>query len=757
MDEETNIEITAEDPQAEEIIQAEAEMLLAIKSLCDNLLPKRDIAIQARAASGIEGQWKQDEDAFDGMDAVVRKSMIDYASGSAFVSNEEAPNRSMMVSNTSRSKCETTHGRWCEMLLPVGGRNFGMDCTPVVDLVDKLDDDRQAALKTTGQKIVSPKDDSPISISDVARSDMVDARKKMLAMETEIDDQMTECGYNAELRKCAWDAIKMGTAVLGGPDVVRRMKKVYKKVTDSDGTIAFQLTMEEEYKPTLRRVNFKNVYPYPYAVENVRQCSYVWEVDEVSERDLLQLLGADGYFDEQIMAVLDETPIRTAAALNDLREIEVATTKAGAGLNYERWIYNGDVTRDDLSVLGCKCPEGLPGTALMACVVFVNDRPIKCALNPTDGAELPYSFFQWIQCSNSLFGKGVVRAQFWWDKVLTAAWRTTMDNAGDSSGGQTVIGHGIKPADGKWELTSPKAWYADPDVDDVTKQFFVTQLASCQAPLEKIIRLAREFIDLETGIPTLFNGEKNDVPDTFGATNIMVDDKNVALRGRVKRWDDDLITPRLTAVYHFNMQHSEKQEIKGDYNVTATGASVLMARDAQTQAMMQVWQMQGIPVVQLMTDWKKAYRMWATNNHLDILKTDDEIAQAEKAQKEQPPQPDPRVAGQIEIAKVRAEGELQKVQLNDQLSDKDRQLKADEAERERVFKREEWAYLERMRIMELSEKTGIEISKIKAGLASDAKKIDAQMQLSMMKVPGETTTPPTEPTPHAEDGRSFQE
>jgi hypothetical protein len=159
-----------------------------------------------------------------------------------------------------------------------------------------------------------------------------------------------------------------------------------------------------------------------------------------------------------------------------------------------------------------------------------------------------------------------------------------MDNAGLSGGVQLILGPGIQPGDGKFEIVADKIWIATGDVDDVRKAFEAKQLANCQPQLEKIIRLASEFIDRETGIPTVFQGEKAELPETLGATNIVVDSANVALRGRVKLWDDDIVTPSITRLYHYNMQYSENNEIKGDYNVRALGATVLLERDAQRQA-----------------------------------------------------------------------------------------------------------------------------------------------------------------------------
>jgi len=748
------------------------EMRRSIEALASSLLKKRDAAIQFKTASGVERRWMEDEASFDGMDALQsgRKRMLDYATGTAPSINTNEPHRSKIVANIARSKCETAWGRFADILLPVDSKNWGLKSTPVPELSSKLYDQRPAAVASTNEPINNP-DGSHVPIADIARSEMDDIKKRMAAMESEIDDQLNECSYNGECRKVIWDAIKIGTGILKGPNVVKRIKKTWSKQEDPNGDSAYTVTMVEEFKPELRRVDPWNVFPDPDCGEDIQRAGYVWERDTILPRELSSLAGMDGYFDDQIKLVLAEEAKKTIVT-NTKQQSQISQVMLGRGANYERWEYNGDIDRDDLEAMGCDCSHDEISPSLSACVVFVNDRAIKVVLNMLDTGDMPYSFFQWTSMSGSIWGIGIPRMQYWWDRVLTAAWRAMMDNAGDSAGANVVIGDGITPADGRMELTGKKVWYANSEVEDVRAAVFQWQINNNQDQLQKVIELALRFIDMETSLPMLFQGEKAEAPETLGATNIMVDANNVALRGRVKRWDDEITRPALTRMYYWNMQYNDKEDIKGDYNVDAVGASVLLAKDNQTAALINAFKLKADPDVSTVIDWPKAIRMFFANQGLDVVKDEEEIKQVQANMQQaaqQGGQQDPRIAGQMQIAQMRSQGEMQKAQLTQQSDMKELELKreietaniqfkADQAALDRQLQLQLKQMEREIKMMELSQSSQQSIESIKAQLSETAMKLNVQKELSKPPVvTPETSMPPTEPSQQAPTGRAYQE
>lgn len=724
-----------------------------LEALAESLIKKRDAAIIFRASSGVERRWREDQDVFDVLSKTSEsgRSMIDYATGDAYPRGSTGPVRSMAVTSLLPGKCETAEGRFCDIMFPVDNRNWGLLVTPVPDLVKAMTDKRPVINTMTNQPEIGP-EGHPVKPSDIAKSIMDSAKQSMEAMETEIDDQLTECSYNAECRKVVQTSVRLGTGVLKGPNVIKSIRKAWMPKSDGTRTVHV-LKSVEEHKPESKWVDIWNCYPAPETGDDMRRCPYMWEYDEIRPRELGALRGIEGYFEDQIRAVLAEEPLRTTEVKwnKDNTAAKINRQNAMKGSYYEKWEYHGDVDREDLLALGFEFEEYY-GQAISVCVVFVNDRPIKIQLNVLDTGDLPYDFFQWRKVAGSPWGIGVTRIGIWWERIINAGWRGMLDNARDSSGANVVVSSGLAPIDGKWEITGKKIWRAiEASIDDVTKAFGQFQIKSNQREMQALIEFALRFLDMETTLPMLFQGEQGKLPDTLGATNILVDSNNVALRTRVKIWDDQITSPHITRYYHWNMQYNDREDIKGDFNADARGTSVLMARDEQSKALVGVFKLKGDPDVDREVDWSKAVRQLCQSMRLDILKSDADKEKDEEAEKNQGQPADPK----LQAAQIRAEGDLQKAQMIQQSGQQELEFKAQEAERQRQFEAKMKEMDLQMKMMEFAEVRGLELDKIKADLTKEASKQNLMRELADKKT-AEMTKPPVEPAGRAPAGEAYQ-
>ena len=160
-----------------------------IESLAKSLLTKRDEAISARAASGIERQWREDQRAFEGLDGASSKTgMTDYATGDAYgTKNTSTQRRSRVIVNIIRGKCETAEGRFTEIQFPTDDKNFGIDSTPVGEsAVPAPQGIVQGEMQTGPMPEQAPQEPS----DDAAKAKSDDLKKRASAMEKEIDDQL---------------------------------------------------------------------------------------------------------------------------------------------------------------------------------------------------------------------------------------------------------------------------------------------------------------------------------------------------------------------------------------------------------------------------------------------------------------------------------------------------------------------------------------------------------------------------------------
>ena len=91
----------------------------------------------------------------------------------------------------------------------------------------------------------------PLRKKDVAMATQRVAARAAEAMQKEIEDQLVECQYNAEVRKVLHDAAVLGTGVLCGPLVVKRTRKAWRARKDpASGKQIHELQIVEELKPT---------------------------------------------------------------------------------------------------------------------------------------------------------------------------------------------------------------------------------------------------------------------------------------------------------------------------------------------------------------------------------------------------------------------------------------------------------------------------------------------------------------------------
>jgi len=753
------------DEYDEKTPKEESEEDGAIERLTASVLKKREIAILARAACGIERDWQEDELAYDGEDEYGKLTrMIDYAAQTApMPQSHQSPRRSRVVVNVIRGKCETASGRFVEILLPTDDRNWGLKSTPIPDLPALLENEAPVRDVETKDPILD-RSGKQMVVADIAISDKRIADQKMAGMENKINDYLTECDYNSECMDAVEKAVRLGTGILKGPvpsgKVNRRWDSQSETAENGEPVVVRVLTMEKSLTPISYSVDPWNIFPDPDCGDDFRKAGYVWERGTASPRDLRDWLTQPGYREKAIRDVLDQEPQRLTAApdKDDNNPYRLRYNHISRGSTYETWEFRGDLDKDDLLELGCACDEALT-SSVSAVVLLVNDIPIKVELNPLETGELPYDWFVWSRRSGVPWGKGIPRQLMWQGRIMIAAWRAMMDNAGDSAGANFVVGDGVEPADDEWTVGGKKLWRATGDVDDVNKAFAQFQIANNQPELQAIIDMVLRFMDMETSIPMIFQGEKGKLPDTLGATNILVDSNNVALRSRVRQWDRRVTDPHLTRYYDWEMQFGEDDDIKGDYKVDARGVSVLLARDQEANDMKEIIAAKADPDISAMVDWELLMRQYFKARKLDVLLPKEKVIENKRAKEGQPQQPDPKTQGALQVAQMRAQGDLQKAQLVQQADMAELQLRAQMAQDDRAHEREMKMLDRDIKLMELASKQGIALDKIKADLSTNSQRLRTQVALATQETNAaeQVATPPTEPPGRAQEGKAFQQ
>lgn len=624
-----------------------------IEKASAKLVGLRDHYIRSRQQHGVEARWGdalrlyygEHDDAPDLLDQRVPKSA-------------SAP-RSRVVVNIVGPKTDSGIARLQDLLFPVDEPNWDIRPTPVPKMASMLKD-RRPVLDDAGNPLIDQTTGSEVRVADIAQKLQDNARDRADAMRKEIADQLTECHYNAEGRRVIFYAGLFGTGFLKGPVVVNRISQAWLPVQSGSGTrwVKQHIT---DLRPASFAVDPRYVYPDPGCGNNLQNGSGIFEKSYISKKQLRDLRKEPGYIKENVNKVLGEKPRLTPIAYASSEDRNIQQMVVDGDL-YEMWEFYGEFTVAELRAAGLGDPDPDTGEplispeaddhdALHGVCVMVNDTIIKLYLNPDPGGSYPYDHFNWKRDEDSVWGYGIPHMMRSQQIVTRNAWRVAMDSAALSAGPQIIVKRGvIRPADNNWHLTPRKVWYANEEVEDVRKAFTVVEFNSHLTEQLAMIDAATKLVDQETNLPTMLQGERGSAPDTVGGMTILMNNANVGIKRLVKQFDDMITVPHITRYYDWNMMYSEREELKGDFQVDARGSSTLVVRDQRNQASMQF--AVSFATHPRFADWIDEERLIrqvaeAVSLH-DIIRPAEEVL-AERSKRS--PQEDPRVT----VAKINSE------------------------------------------------------------------------------------------------------
>ena len=556
---------------ASDAYQAERASEEELNVIYQTFTSMRDEWIEHRARSGIETLWRKWERLYDGTyeEDIDANPFVEALKTGPAPRRREA-NRSRVVINIVRPKVDQSIARHCEILLPTDDKNWGIRPTPSPELAEIADD--------KGAPHVDAQTGQP---QHQVASELIElAKKSCEGMQREIDDALSECNYNGQSREVIQAGVKLGTGIMKGPFPVNRTSK---KWTMKDG--AAILEIRNDIRPASAAVSCWNIFPDKQCGNDIHRGRGIYERAMVNRKEIRALIGVPGYDEVAIRRVLKQEPMKVKVSEGK----KVQKTAAEDGM-YEMWTYHGEIEPDDALKLTQSQEEPLDVEAGM--IVIINDIIIGALESIAPGYSIPYDFWQYREQEDSPWGIGLPEEQEHQQRVATSAWRQLMDNAAAAAGYHIVVKKGlVNPVgqrQGDYSLSSRMVWEASEDVDDVRTAFSVTTIDMRAQELLAIVDAAMKFSDQESSMPQLLGGEKGTAPETVGGMQILQANAQGPLRFRVKRYDDSITKGQIGRHYDWQMEYSEKNEIKGDFQVDARGATVLLERDVQAQSLLNV-------------------------------------------------------------------------------------------------------------------------------------------------------------------------
>jgi hypothetical protein len=700
--------------------QAYEQRISKLQSLGSMLSKKRDEAVASRSQSGVEDDWMEDEEHYEGIDDANRDlyrnrgKPLSPEGGSD--KKKDQPTRSRVFLNITRPYVDAAAAKVADMLLPTDDQNWGIEPTPIPTLA-KHKSSADPLLQPNGQPaMIAGPDGQPkqMTVGEHATQILELAKEASKQAETRIDDWLTESNFNDETRKVIESCSRLGTGIIKGPyPVARKCSEISKEGGLTSVKRKFKIS------PESRAIDPWDFYPDPSCGNDIHKGSYCFERDRLTVRGVEDLKDDQSYIPEMIQMCLAEGPQGHGV---ESKDNERNALNMDGKSQFDVWYYTGFISPEDMEAAGCPCDHD--GGSVAAIVVMINDHVVKAAINPLDSGEFPYDVMTWQSRDGHWTGVGVGRQVRTPQRILNAGVRNVLDNAGLSSGPQIVMRRGvIEPADGVWQITPRKLWYMVEDATGtVNEAFAAINIPAMQEELFAIIQFSLKMAEDVTGLPMLLQGQQGKAPETVGGMQMLNNNASTVMRRIARNYDNKITKPHISRYYEWLILDTDVPDSeKGDYKIVAHGSSALVERDIQNQSIAQNLQLALQPAFGV--DPKKAYAEYLKSQRLNpktFQYSDEELAKIAEATKANPPPPDPNVIradATIKSTEIRTQAEIKKAALV-QNSDMDElRFKAEQAELEREHELNLKNMDYQMRLMEFAQNKQITLDQVKVELA----------------------------------------
>jgi hypothetical protein len=657
--------------------------------------------------------------------------------------------------NYTRPKVDYLTSRVIDLLIPADGSpNWNIENTPVPELHEALKqatdefDGLKAQLEEAGkaaeagnqeaaqaaEQIIQRLDQTSLIYGDF--KNQTDTLSKTCDNARAVmNDQLKRCLYESAVTDAIKEGFKLGAGVIKGPVASPKPKKQWQRVNkvDEQGQeveeTEYQLNSGEDTEPEFKHVSLWNYYPDPTAINNK---SFVDTIElHLMNKDALRKLQFSG-FDEDAIRHLLKSDL-TQSAPNFITQLNaVNSNKAELSGEYFRVLeYTGCLEYEDFKALAestgqtdLVSEEDDPLKAYYGIVWVCQGKVLKFRMFPYDREEQFYHVYTPIPVEGSLIGRSMTSILHDSQAMLNASARALLDNAGVTSGPQIVIDkNSVEPENGDWTIEAWKVWISNPDNYTGTgNPFMAVHLESRQSELAANMAIAMAHMDKESAIPEQATGEATgSVNHTAMGTAILTNQGLIRYKGYITLFDQQITKPNIRGLYDWNMQFNKREDIKGDMEIVATGASSLLVRELQAHSLLALtMQLSQHPKFGVMLKDKSLLKKVLSAHSIpatDVMKSDEEI-DAIIAEQQQPPPEEAAPPPDPMMELKQDEMQLKLAEINSRIA----------GEREKMIHQKDMAIMARdTEMLKLAGNGNVEIEKL-------AMRMDDNREKEMAKV-----------------------
>jgi hypothetical protein len=433
-----------------------------------------------------------------------------------------------------------------------------------------------------------------------------EAKRRAEAMASEIDDQLTETRYIEHVADCVLSGALYGSGWLKGPTTDRRLVTAWRPSEDGED---WQLQRVERFRPSVQFVPVWDVYPDPIDARAVDQLEGIYQRYLMRRADLRDLARQPGFDAKAIAEYLLEHPEGDTAShehweteLRMIRAEDQGTIPATRQKRYEVVEYTGYADGQMLEDCGCHlAPPDAPEEAReqarslewRANVWCLGGRVIKATLMPFDDDTVDtYHLFTPERTEGHLFGTSLPSKMRDPDKIYQGALRALVDNIGVIAGPMLDV---------NVDLLTPAQLHQGVQVGARQVVYRTGRGNQAQYPalrelefdahiddLLQVMEMARQQADDATAQPSYYatgSDQAEGAAETASGLSMLMGAANIVTKDSVRNFDLGVTKPLIEGYYQWNMQFSERDDVRGDFVIEATGSTALVAKEIRARSL----------------------------------------------------------------------------------------------------------------------------------------------------------------------------
>ncbi len=570
-------------------------------------------SVKDALASDLQGRWQGYREARREIEDewlnALRAVKGEYTPEQIAIMNEQEALSRVYIKITT-TKVHTAYSRLVDILFQNVESFWDVVAAPIAELPKEI---RQHVRMQAVQELL------PYSLPPQMRSQLIEERieeiqrelisqamdqadEAALKMKRQIKDYLVNAEALAHIKQAVMEQVVLGTGCLKIATLNIRTHDKWESEGDQ-----WVLKKKQTIEPDMQWVSCFDTFPDPYSADCSRP-NDVFIRHVLTKHQMRKLKNSPGFEQDVIETILYESPEGNHEPLDyerELRRINDSDEPFVKARRYDVLEYWGPVDGGQLLQYGITDVE--PESEYQANIWVCNGRVIMARLNPMKPEDNPYKFLPYGKSLHRFWGVGIPKMMDDSQDVMNATARALLDNAALTSGPMfqmdvAKLPEGVSLEEAK-KIHPHKLWLYD-GTQGEGPMIHSINVTSNQNELAAIFELFRRFADEETSLPSYTHGEQTQsLNKTASGMSMLMTAANVSTKSVVKNIDDYLVRPLIESLYHFAMRWSDLEEAKrGDLDVVPMGSAALVAKELQSQRMMQAMQVTSNPVYGPMTE-----------------------------------------------------------------------------------------------------------------------------------------------------------